>query len=79
MRDYIKQILGPLITNTEALEISESEDDKGKLFSVRVSGGDMGRVIGKGGETIKAIRTIIHAAGTKTGERASIKVNEPRI
>jgi len=78
MKDYLKQILEPLLRNPQALEISESQDEEGKLLSVYVSSPDMGRVIGKSGETIKAIRTIVHGASILVGEKVSIKINEPR-
>lgn len=64
--------------SSEEVHIKKTKDDMGILLSVRLDKADMGKVIGKGGETIKSIRTIVRAIGMAEGARVNIKVEEPK-
>lgn len=77
MKEYLKAVLVPLLDNPESLLISESTDEQGKLLTVSVSKVDMGRVMGKEGETIKSVRRLIRAGGLRVKESVSVKVLEP--
>ncbi len=74
---YLEQIISPLVTKPEAIRISSTTDEMGVLLSVVVAREDMGSVIGKSGETAKAIRHLIRVAGVKQNARVSVKINEP--
>jgi hypothetical protein len=54
--------------------VTESQDDRGLLLSLHVAPDDMGQVIGKGGRTARAIRSVVRAAGTRTGVHASVEI-----
>ena len=56
-----------LVDDPDAVEVTESEDDRGMRYTVRVAPDDMGKVIGKGGRTAKAIRAVVRAAATRAG------------
>lgn len=77
MKEYLTSLLQPILDNPELLTITESNDDQGELLSVKVSKTDMGRVIGKEGQTIKIVRTFIHMIGARQGKNISIKILEP--
>lgn len=77
MKEYLTQLINPLLDNPNSLNIMESEDEKGKLFSIRVSKVDMGRIIGKEGNTISAIRNILHSVAVRRKEVVNLKVLEP--
>lgn len=77
MKDYLSAVVTPLLEDPQALKITETLDEKGLFLLVNVSRPDMGRVIGKGGENIEAIRTILRTIGGKVGQKVSLKVNEP--
>ena len=53
------------------------EDDLGILHTVQVSEKDMGKLIGKGGQTIKALRTLLRIIGSNSSKRINLKVLEP--
>lgn len=74
---YLEQIISPLVTKPEAIRITSTTDEMGVLLSVVVAREDMGSVIGKAGETAKAIRHLIRVAGVKQNARVSVKINEP--
>ena len=76
-KELLENIIKALVVDKEKVTVIESNDERGVLLSVNVSKGDMGKVIGKNGETAKAIRTVIHIAGMTDDARVSVKINEP--
>lgn len=61
-------ILKAVVSHPEALVINRSDDEDAIRLSVQVDPEDVGKVIGKQGRTINAIRTVLRAAGTKERE-----------
>lgn len=74
---YLIDIIRPIITHPEAVVVSQSSDDMGILLTVTLHPEDMGVVIGKSGETAKAIRHLIRIIGVKANARISVKITEP--
>lgn len=77
MEQYLADIIRPLLTKPDSARIALSSDDMGVLLSLTVANEDMGPLIGKNGETAKAIRHIIRIAGVKQSMRVSVKITEP--
>lgn len=73
---YLENLLKGLVDSPEEVKIEKVRDDRGILLNVRVAKKDMGLVIGQGGATIKAIRFLVGAVGTKENARVSIKLLE---
>ena len=63
-----------LVDDPDAVVVDESRDDRGVLFTVRVGPDDMGKVIGRGGRTAKAIRSVVRAAATRQGTFARVDI-----
>ena len=63
-----------LVDEPESVEVSGTETDSRVELELRVADGDMGRVIGRQGRTIRAIRTVVKAASVKQGKRVSVEV-----
>ena len=80
MPDYIELvdlIVRRLVTKPDEVKISEERSDSGAiLLTIKVSGEDIGRVIGKKGSTINAIRHVAKAASVKSGEKVDVDVEE---
>lgn len=74
MREAIEKIIDALVGEKESVEISEEVSDRASIIKVRVAESDMGRVIGREGRTIKAIRSLLFAAGQKHGKRYVLDV-----
>ncbi|HWC72124.1 MAG TPA: KH domain-containing protein [Actinomycetota bacterium] len=74
MRELVDFIVSELVDDPDAVEVTESEDDRGLRFTVRVAPDDMGKVIGKGGRTAKAIRAVVRAAATRQGTNAYVDI-----
>jgi len=65
MQDLIKRIVQSLVDNPEQVEVSEVESDRTLILQIRMAKADIGKVIGKQGRTVQAIRTILRAASGK--------------
>ncbi len=74
MKDLLEFLARELVDDPDAVEVAESHDDRGTLLSLRVAPDDMGKVIGRGGRTARALRTVIRAAGTRSGRHASVEI-----
>ncbi|HET9722841.1 MAG TPA: KH domain-containing protein [Actinomycetota bacterium] len=74
MRDLLEFIAREIVDEPDAVEVTETHDDRGTLLSLRVAPDDMGKVIGRAGRTARALRTVIRAAGTRSGEHASVEI-----
>jgi len=69
MKEAVEKIITALVSDKEAVEVSEVSSDKSTVFQVRVAEGDMGRIIGREGRTVKAIRSLLFYAGQKQNKR----------
>lgn len=78
MKDLLQYILKNLVDNPDEITIKQSQDETGLItFNVTVSQADMGKVIGRGGKVINAIRQIIKIKSIKEGKRININLQEP--
>jgi predicted RNA-binding protein YlqC (UPF0109 family) len=76
MKELIKEIAKSLVDNPDEVSVSEVEGDKTSVFELQVAKSDIGKVIGKQGNTARAIRTILSASGTKLGKRYVLEILE---
>jgi predicted RNA-binding protein YlqC (UPF0109 family) len=63
-----------LVEEPDKVEVSGTESDSRVELEIRVSEEDMGKIIGRGGRTIRAIRTVAKAASVNLGKRVSVEV-----
>ncbi|HMJ09386.1 MAG TPA: KH domain-containing protein [Pyrinomonadaceae bacterium] len=79
MKAAVEKIVKALVGDADAVEIDESGDGgKTVKFAVRVAPDDYGRLIGREGRTIKAIRSLLFFAGHKQGKRFFIDLVEDK-
>ena len=74
MRELLEYLAREIVDEPDAVEVTETEDDRGLLLSLRVAPEDMGKVIGRGGRTARALRSVIRAAGTRKGVHAAVEI-----
>lgn len=74
---FLSYVLEAICEDGDELVIEQQEDDLGVLLTVKVSERDMGKLIGKGGQTIKALRTLLRIIGGNANKRVNLKVLEP--
>jgi predicted RNA-binding protein YlqC (UPF0109 family) len=77
MKAFIEFVVKALVDNPEQVEIREVDGDRAVVFELRLNQTDIGKVIGKSGRTITAIRTLLTSAAAKNGKRAMIEIIEP--
>ncbi|MDQ7009354.1 MAG: KH domain-containing protein [Candidatus Gracilibacteria bacterium] len=72
--DYLKFILEGLVSNIDDIKIDRLEDELGVLLTLSVAKEDMGIIIGKGGNTVNSLRSILRLLGVKIGKKINLKV-----
>jgi predicted RNA-binding protein YlqC (UPF0109 family) len=76
MKSLVEQIAKALVDSQEEVSVSEIEGERTTVFELRVAKNDIGKIIGKQGNTARAIRSILGAAGTKLGKRYVLEILE---
>jgi len=74
---FLEYVIKMIVTKPDAVEITRTVDDLGVLITLKVDKEDMGRIIGKDGQTAKAIRTLLRVIGSRNNERVNMKILEP--
>jgi predicted RNA-binding protein YlqC (UPF0109 family) len=67
VRELLEFLARELVDDPDAVEVTEGSDDRGPILTLRVAQEDMGKVIGKGGRTARAIRAVVRASATRQG------------
>lgn len=76
-RQFLEYVVKALVDNPNDVKIDRSVDEMGVLISLSVNPADMGKIIGRMGNTAKAIRTLLRIIGMKNNARVNLKINEP--
>ena len=77
MRDAVELIVKHLVREAESVDVREVERDRStSVIEIRVAQADVGKVIGRQGRTVKALRSLLYAAGQKKGRRYVLEIVE---
>ncbi len=74
---FLEQVVKALVDKPDKVEINRTVDEMGVLLTLKVDQEDMGKIIGRDGNTAKAIRTLLRVVGMKNNARVNLKINEP--
>ncbi len=74
---FVQTVLKMLVEEQDKLVVDGRIDELGVLITVKVGEKDMGKLIGKSGQTVKAIRTLLRVVGGSSSQRVNLKVLEP--
>ena len=74
LRELIEHIVRVLVDEPSQVKVTEVKSENMVIYELRVAPGDVGRVIGKGGRTANAIRTLLRAASGRRGLRAGLEI-----
>jgi hypothetical protein len=74
---FLEYLVKALVDNPDAVKVNRKVDEMGVLISLDVALEDMGKIIGRSGNTAKAIRTLLRVVGMKNNARVNLKINEP--
>ncbi|MFH1783554.1 MAG: KH domain-containing protein [bacterium] len=76
MKELINYIARNIVDNPESVSVSEVEGEKTTILELRVAPDDVGKVIGKQGRIVKAMRILLGAASAKSKKRAVLEIIE---
>lgn len=74
---FLEYLVKSLVDSPDDVKVNRTVDEMGVLLTLDVNAGDMGKIIGKEGNTAKAIRTLLRIVGMKNNSRVNLKINEP--
>jgi predicted RNA-binding protein YlqC (UPF0109 family) len=74
LQNLLVLLVRPIVDDPDRVEVEASESDTRVDLQLRVAPDDIGKVIGRGGRTIRAIRTVVKAASVKVGKRVNVEV-----
>ena len=76
IKDFIENIAKHLVDKPQEVSVTEIDGERTIVYELRVGYGDLGKVIGKRGQTAKSIRILLAAASAKRGKRAVLEILE---
>lgn len=76
-KEFLEYVVKALVDNPEAVKIDRKVDEMGVLLTLKVDPPNMGQIIGRSGNTAKAIRTLLRVVGMKNNARVNLKIEEP--
>jgi len=76
MREFIEYIAKNLVDYPDEVEVRQVDGEKTTIFELKVNKSDIGKIIGRSGRTIKALRTLLMTTAAKNGMRAVLEILE---
>jgi predicted RNA-binding protein YlqC (UPF0109 family) len=76
MTEAVEMVVKALVDDVDAVDVREVNQQGGTLIEVRVASSDMGKLIGRQGRTIRALRSLAHAVSLKKKHRYMVEIVE---
>lgn len=76
LKELVEYMAKYLVDEPDSVEVNEVVGDKTIVIELKVAKGDLGKVIGKQGQTARSMRTILKAAGSKLNKRSALEIIE---
>ena len=76
-QEFLEYVVKSLVDTPEAVHVDRKVDEMGVLLTLKVDPSNMGQIIGRNGNTAKAIRTLLRVVGIKNNARVNLKIEEP--
>jgi len=77
MEEFLRYMVRQLVENPDEVLLTHREENDKIIFRLSLRNCDVGRLIGKGGNTINAIRELLNAAGERRGQKVILELSEP--
>ena len=74
MKDLVTYLVESLVDDPGAVRVREAAEERGGVVEIQVAPADRGRLIGKEGRTIRSIRALVLAAGSRDGRRVAVEI-----
>ncbi len=76
-QEFLEYVVKALVDHPGDVKLERKVDEMGVLLTLSVNGEDMGKIIGRQGNTAKAMRTLLRVIGMKNNSRVNLKIEEP--
>jgi len=76
-QEFLEIIIKAIVNNPDDVKVARTVDERGVLLTLDINPSDMGYVIGRQGQTARAVRTLLKIVGAKNNARVNLKINEP--
>ena len=76
LADALEHLVAGIVSNPDDVTVKDKDLRRGRLLEVRVHPDDVGKVIGKSGKTVGAIRTLLSTVAARQNRRAMLEVVE---
>jgi predicted RNA-binding protein YlqC (UPF0109 family) len=76
IKEFVEYVVKELVDKPEEIQVSEKEGEQALIFEISVAKSDFGKVVGKHGKNVEALRLLVRAVSAKSGKRALLEVNE---
>ena len=77
MKAFVEYVVKALVDHPDEVTVTEVDSERAVIFELRMNQTDIGKVIGKSGRTINAIRSLLTSAAAKHGKRVMVEIIEP--
>lgn len=75
--EFVRFVVEQIVEDSSQIELERTVDEMGVLITLKVDKEDMGKIIGKNGQTAKALRILLRIIGSKNNARVNLKIVEP--
>ncbi|MBI3290968.1 KH domain-containing protein [Candidatus Falkowbacteria bacterium] len=76
-QEFVEHVVKAIVANPDDVKTERTVDEMGVLITLHLNPADMGYVIGRQGQTARAIRTLLKIVGAKNNARVNLKIHEP--
>ena len=76
-QDFLEFVVKSIVNHPENVQVERTVDDRGVLLTLSVGQDDMGYVIGRDGQTARALRILLKIVGAKANARVNMRIYEP--
>ncbi len=74
---FVESVVKAIVSHPESVSTERTVDERGVLIKLKINPEDMGYVIGRQGQTARAIRTLLKVVGAKNNARVGLQIEEP--
>lgn len=76
MKEVLEYMARALVDEPDAVEVTEVAGERSVILQLKVAPDDMGKVIGKRGRTVRSMRSLVRAAGSRRGVTTLVEIVE---
>lgn len=76
-QEFLDYVVKSLVDHPDDVQVERTVDEMGVLLTLKTNPEDMGQIIGRSGNTARAIRTLLRVVGAKNNARVNLKIYEP--